>query len=79
VLIFIQSCSCYFQIEFHTQMYAVENYGKDSLSRVTICYMMNSMTGNLNSYLSLYCEEEANYSQYFFIFNVLIPFLKMRK
>jgi len=41
-------------------MYAVENCGKDSLSRVTICYMMTSMTGNLNSYLSPYCEEKAN-------------------
>jgi hypothetical protein len=57
-------------------MYAVENYGKDSLSHVTICYMMNSMAGNLNSYLSPYCEEEANYLQYSVIFNVLIPFKK---
>jgi len=57
-------------------MYAVENYGKDSLSRLTICYMMNSKTGNFNFYLSLYCKEEANYSQYSFIFNVLIPLLK---
>jgi hypothetical protein len=54
-------------------MYDVEDYGKDSLSRVTICYMTNSTTGYLNSYLSSYCEEEANYLQYSVIFKVLIP------
>jgi len=42
----------------------VENYGKDSLIRVIICYTMNS-------YLRPYCEEEANYSQYSVNFNVL--------
>jgi len=57
-------------------MYDVEDYGKDSISRVTVCYVMNSTTGNLNSYLSSYCEEEANYLQYSVIFNVLIPLKK---
>jgi len=41
--------------------------------------MMNSMTDNLNSYLSPYCEEEANYLQYSVIFDVLIPLKTMRK
>jgi len=42
----------------------VESYGEDSLIHVIICYMMNS-------YMSPYCEAEANYSQYSVKFNAL--------